>query len=313
MKCFQLLFDKTPPSSRCLQNFQPHSKSSKLSSLLFCDNHRDPHVTESFWRFFVTGADFNREIKLWCASTWKLLQTITFERDPQPMMKAAMDPTGRYVVLTDVMREIMYILTLKKHQNKDKSGYAAFFVCTEYKLSSPVLSFSIWQIQTEEDDDDEHDRGSNEVVIKMTSINTKTMQELEVRVTSDLFNPGTHLIPKGLDAAVPIKPQVLPVPKPGGENNNNDQEEFDNQDGSQDEEFTDVDSINEEIEPVKMANLKSRATEEESLDIEIECEEIETLDDDNDDSNELLGPNSFGEKSAASKTSKVSNEVIIAE
>ena len=42
----------------------------------------------------------------------------------------------------------------------------------------------------------------------MTSINTKTMQELEVRVSSDVFNPQKHLTPKGLAAAIPIKPQV---------------------------------------------------------------------------------------------------------
>ncbi|XP_075242831.1 enhancer of mRNA-decapping protein 4-like isoform X2 [Convolutriloba macropyga] len=316
MKCFQLLFDKTPPTSKCLQNFQPHAKHSKLSSLLFCDNHRDPYVSESFWRFFVTGADFNREIKLWCASTWKLLQTITFDRDPQPMLKAAMDPTGRYVVLTDVMREIMYILTLKKHQNKDKSGYAVFFVCTEYVLSSPVLSFSIWQIQTDEEEEDEHERGAslNEVVIKMTSINTKTMQELEVRVSSDVFNPQKHLTPKGLAAAIPIKPQILPVPtKEQSTSGTVDSSVNGNMAGAtveedEDEEndaaFSDADSINEELNSAsKLTKLPVLATDEEptTLDLEVECVEIEEDEDndvddedDNDDSDMLLGPNSFG-------------------
>ena len=28
------------------------------------------------WRFLITGAEFNREIKVWCTVTWSCLQTI---------------------------------------------------------------------------------------------------------------------------------------------------------------------------------------------------------------------------------------------
>lgn len=30
------------------------------------------------WRFLITGADLNREIKIWCTVTWSCLQTIRY-------------------------------------------------------------------------------------------------------------------------------------------------------------------------------------------------------------------------------------------
>ena len=30
------------------------------------------------WRFLITGAEFNREIKVWCTVTWSCLQTIRY-------------------------------------------------------------------------------------------------------------------------------------------------------------------------------------------------------------------------------------------
>lgn len=39
-----------------------------LSALLLC---RVP-----FWRFLITGADQNRELKMWCTVSWTCLQTI---------------------------------------------------------------------------------------------------------------------------------------------------------------------------------------------------------------------------------------------
>lgn len=42
--------------------------SQSLSALLLC---RVP-----FWRFLITGADQNRELKMWCTVSWTCLQTI---------------------------------------------------------------------------------------------------------------------------------------------------------------------------------------------------------------------------------------------
>ena len=290
MKCFQLRFDTQPPSSRCLQNFRPHN-ATKLSALLFCDNHIDPNFAESFWRFFVTGADHNRELKLWCASTWTLLQTIRFERDPEPMLKASIDPTGTYVVLTDVMREVMYILTIKKHQTRDKSGYAAFFTCTEYVLSSPVLSFSIWAVQSFDDDDEVIE--SEGAVLKMTSINTKTMQELEVRIISDLFDPDRSLLPALTAANTSVSSSEEHEQKSTmvAENIEVDKVEIVNSADEEDE----IDSINEEL-TTNITDTLETFLKMEGLQIAGNEADVEET--------ELLGPNSFGvENGDAQKTS----------
>lgn len=31
-----------------------------------------------FWRFLVTGADQNQELKMWCTVSWSCLQTIKY-------------------------------------------------------------------------------------------------------------------------------------------------------------------------------------------------------------------------------------------
>lgn len=31
-----------------------------------------------FWRFLITGADQNRELKMWCTVSWTCLQTVRY-------------------------------------------------------------------------------------------------------------------------------------------------------------------------------------------------------------------------------------------
>ncbi len=47
-----------------------------MTRLIFCDNHlsQDPH--NQYWRFLITAAKDNTEIKIWCAVNWKCLQTV---------------------------------------------------------------------------------------------------------------------------------------------------------------------------------------------------------------------------------------------
>ena len=47
-----------------------------MTRLIFCDNHlsQDPH--NQYWRFLITAARNNSEVKIWCAVNWKCLQTM---------------------------------------------------------------------------------------------------------------------------------------------------------------------------------------------------------------------------------------------
>lgn len=60
--------------SKCLHDFQPH-KGSPVTRLIFCDNHLSQDPAAQFWRFLLTAANNNTEVKVWCTVSWKCLQT----------------------------------------------------------------------------------------------------------------------------------------------------------------------------------------------------------------------------------------------
>ena len=61
--------------SSCLHEWQPHD-GEPITALFFCDNHLAQEENVSFWRFLITGAKYNSEIKVWCSVSWKCLQTL---------------------------------------------------------------------------------------------------------------------------------------------------------------------------------------------------------------------------------------------
>uniref|UniRef100_A0A8C2WN08 Enhancer of mRNA-decapping protein 4 n=1 Tax=Cyclopterus lumpus TaxID=8103 RepID=A0A8C2WN08_CYCLU len=136
--------DKPRYVRRCLHELRPHG-GRPLSCLLFCDNHKrqDPEVP--FWRFLITGADQNQELKMWCTVSWTCLQTIRFSPDlfnssVLPSLKASLDLASEFLVLTDVQRKVLYVMELR--QDLDK-GKASFTAVSEFLLTHPVLSFGV--------------------------------------------------------------------------------------------------------------------------------------------------------------------------
>lgn len=67
-----------------------------------------------WWKFAITGVDQNREWKLWSCETWTCLQTLTFSPSPyvsqqfqvMPCIKARLDASATYLVLSDIMRKV---------------------------------------------------------------------------------------------------------------------------------------------------------------------------------------------------------------
>lgn len=83
-----------------------------------------------FWKWAVTGARDNSEIKLWACESWTCLQTINFEPSPSTMppslsatgpprtiLKAALDLSSQYLVLSDIYNRVSLQLT-RKYCNK---------------------------------------------------------------------------------------------------------------------------------------------------------------------------------------------------
>ena len=102
-------------SPRCLHEWAPHD-GNPVSSLFFLDNHKDHQPDEPFWKFAVTGSNFNSELKIWSCETWSCLQTIKFapNDESETVLKAALDLTAKFLVLSDINRKNVYILQFQE-------------------------------------------------------------------------------------------------------------------------------------------------------------------------------------------------------
>lgn len=72
--------------------------------------------SKSLWRHAITACNDNTEIKVWCCSDWKCLQTVHF-RSPlggAPMqLHAQIDRTSSYLVLSDSRHRGLYVLQVQ--------------------------------------------------------------------------------------------------------------------------------------------------------------------------------------------------------
>nr|XP_010595053.1 enhancer of mRNA-decapping protein 4 [Loxodonta africana] len=203
---------------RCLHEWKPHD-GRPLSCLLFCDNHKkqDPdqpapcRFAGSFLEVLITGADQNRELKMWCTVSWTCLQTIRFSPDifssvsVPPSLKVCLDLSAEYLILSDVQRKVLYVMELLQNQEE---GHACFSSISEFLLTHPVLSFGIQVVSRcrlrhtevlpaeEENDslgaDGSHGIGTVEsaagVLIKLFCVHTKALQDVQIRFQPQL-NP----------------------------------------------------------------------------------------------------------------------------
>lgn len=144
---------------KCINRWRPHGDK-PVTSIYFLDDHKNPSLDASFWTYVVTGADFNREIKIWCCTDWQCLQTIRFtghsasqapppgmaELDSNksaamPMFKTSLDASSTYLVMSDITRKCFYVLHLFK--NLTDENMARCTAISEYILAYPALSFAI--------------------------------------------------------------------------------------------------------------------------------------------------------------------------
>ncbi|XP_028264072.1 enhancer of mRNA-decapping protein 4 isoform X2 [Parambassis ranga] len=204
IKFWQIYIEGGQDKPRCLHELRPHG-GRPLSCLLFCDNHKrqDPEVP--FWRFLITGADQNQELKMWCTVSWTCLQTIRFSPDPLnsttlPSLKASLDLSAEYLILTDVQRKVLYVMELRQDLEK---GKASFTAVSEFLLTHPVLSFGVRDVShsrlrhtevlpAEEESESmttEGTQGTTEsksgIQIKLYCVHTKSLQDVQI-----LFQPN---------------------------------------------------------------------------------------------------------------------------
>ncbi|CAN7939103.1 unnamed protein product [Ixodes hexagonus] len=129
---------------RCLHRWVPH-KQKPISCLFFLDNVKSCSPETQFWRFALTGADHNTELKLWSCMTWACLQTIRFLVAPDdpgqlPAFKAEIDPSASYLVLSDIHRKVVYVAQLQQDEQYKEGRLVSL---AQFPVILPVLSFTV--------------------------------------------------------------------------------------------------------------------------------------------------------------------------
>ncbi|KAM9814824.1 enhancer of mRNA-decapping protein 4 isoform 1-T1 [Syngnathus typhle] len=212
IKFWQIYIEGGQDKPRCLHELRPHG-GRPLSCLLFCDNHKRQDPDVPFWRFLITGADQNQELKMWCTVSWTCLQTIRFSPDPLnmtilPSLKASLDLSAEYLVLSDVQRKVLYVMELRQDLGK---GKASFTAVSEFLLTHPVLSFGVQDVaqsrlrhtevlpaeEESESTTTEGTQGPTEsksgIQIKLFCVHTKSLQDVQIWFQPNVGSNATSL------------------------------------------------------------------------------------------------------------------------
>ena len=95
------------------------------------------------WRYLVTMADNGCELKLWDCTTWSCLQTlrltpcqtVPLHFQVTPCVKAQLDPTASYIVLSDIRRKVCHCsrhAPCDSYNNNIINIIQKFITCTEF-------------------------------------------------------------------------------------------------------------------------------------------------------------------------------------
>ncbi|MGH0118419.1 UNVERIFIED_CONTAM: hypothetical protein FKN15_023355 [Acipenser sinensis] len=84
-----------------------------------------------FWQIYIEGQDQPR------------FSPDPFNSSVLPSLKASLDLSAEYLILTDVQRKVLYVMELLQDQEK---GRASFIAISEFLLTHPVLSFGIQDV-----------------------------------------------------------------------------------------------------------------------------------------------------------------------
>jgi len=203
VKFFQVYSHEDGPP-RCLKTWSPHGPGAPLSSLLWLDDHTSLSPETTFWKFAITGSCFNSELKVWCASTWTCLQTIKFQR-PQTessvglKLKAVLDPTAKFLILSDIDAMLVYVLNLRQTEER-----AMVVSVGEFASPAGILSLScefsglrmVKQttegVEVSTDSNDEDDKKMEKTVVKLFIIHAKSLQECSIIYDNAPASPGSQ-------------------------------------------------------------------------------------------------------------------------
>lgn len=127
VKFFQVYMADEEKSPRCLHQWNPHD-GKPLSALFFLDDHKHHSPDVQFWKYAVTGACNNSELRVWSCESWQCHQTLRFvptlQDQPQTplVFKATMDPSASFLLLSDIHRRVVYVIVVYQDGNSGGGG-----------------------------------------------------------------------------------------------------------------------------------------------------------------------------------------------
>lgn len=138
----------------------------------------------------MTGCDNNSELKVWSCELWTCLQTIKFAPTPStgklPVLKAGLDLSAGYLLLSDIYNKVLYILSLSKDRGE---ALACVSTVSEFLLPYPILSFGIVDAgqrkirptgESLEDLCPSDEEIEDQLIIRMYLVQPKSLQECHI-------------------------------------------------------------------------------------------------------------------------------------
>lgn len=184
---------------------------------------------DSYWKYAITCADDNKELKVWYCSEWECLQKLTLRTHDDSNVKfiAEIDRTASYLVLSNIETKVFYVLQIctpeilesssetEENGNQKLSGKKRILIknISEFPLSSSILSFSIIDATLKKykcgslndsshiDEMEDYDDENNTVfcvVIRTMIIQPKSVQECNI-----LFQPPLEVCSESGDSNSP--------------------------------------------------------------------------------------------------------------
>lgn len=213
VKFWSLNFEAEDPPT-CLHEWEPHD-GEPVSCLFFCDNLVVSDDSSPFWRYLITGTARNSVLKIWCAVKWECMQTLRFDEYADsaitsPCFKVALDISAKYLILSDIHRQVLYICQMHHDLEKENSSFISI---SEFILKEPLLSFAInvakerksrsSSDEAEADLDDSEDKEekeekSNLSVVTLFAIQKRALQKLSIKFKA---STSVHTVPPSISTA----------------------------------------------------------------------------------------------------------------
>ncbi|VDP82892.1 unnamed protein product [Echinostoma caproni] len=151
--------------------FSPHDGAPVYGLIFINADHEDSDAHESTratWSYLLTGASFNRELRIWSCTDWHCEQTVrfcaatpvaitsdtgvaTFMPNAKPSIIMALDLTSSVLVASDITRRVLYILEITRDLSSPSATESRrtrmrFSSISEFLLTTPCILFALGEL-----------------------------------------------------------------------------------------------------------------------------------------------------------------------